>query len=239
MIPKKIFIYWEQEEKPYDIIANLENWKHVNYDFQVTLMNSKYVEDILEKNGREKLLNLFRKISIPACKSDIARCVVLYYEGGIYFDSCTVPLKNMCGFLEANNSYDFIIGYDKPNNSLWMMPLFAREKCDFLLRVVDIMERNLEELYEKEIKSDSRIEYNIMTLTGILTYMEVLECGSSVPFDITNPTIADNLIKYNIGFIDPHIDLIRNYGCNVNHHHNGNFHLHWSNVQKQQKLFLQ
>lgn len=238
MIPKKIFIYWEQDEKPYDIMANLENWSHINYDFCVTLINSKYVEELLEKNGKHNLLNLFKKISIPACKSDVARCVVLYYEGGLYFDSCTVPLKNMSEYLEANNSYDFTIGYDKSNNNLWTTPLFAKEKCDFLLHVINKMERNLEELYEKEIKSDSRVEYSITVLTGVFTYMNVLECDLSVPFDITNPTVADKLKKYNVGFIDPNIDLIRNYGCNVNHHHNANFHLHWSNVQKQQKLFF-
>ena len=39
-------------------------------------------------------------------------------------------------------------------------------------------------------------------------------------------------------FIFNNDEYFRMYGCNMNHHHGQNFTKHWSEVQKNQKLFI-
>ena len=42
--------------------------------------------------------------------------------------------------------------------------------------------------------------------------------------------------EYNCGLMEIS-NYLKFYGCNMDHHHGDNIHLHWSNLQKTQKLF--
>jgi mannosyltransferase OCH1-like enzyme len=237
MIPKNIYIYWNQEEIPTDIIKNVKKWKTINPNFTVKLINSDYIENIL-KEQFPKLLELFKKITISACKADIARAVVLYNEGGIYVDSCTIPLKSIELFYESNKNSDFILSYNYNNNDFSTQVLFGRKKSEILEKIIKLMEHDLENLYKQECETKLHVEYNILILTGIFPYMRILNYDLGQPRDINKKEYIDNLKKYNISFFSTTDESIRHYGCNINHHHNKNFHLHWSNLQKRQKLFF-
>ena len=112
VITKQIFMYWTGSSIPDEIKQNIVNFKNVNKDFNVKIINDS---DFLELATIDfpKLINLFNKINIPTCKSDIARLLFLYYYGGIYIDFntlCLKPLKELLKYNFFNSSNNYIIG---------------------------------------------------------------------------------------------------------------------------------
>jgi len=106
--------------------------------------------------------------------------------------------------------------------------LFSKPKSLILKDILINITNKLEVHYKNEQNSTDHVEYNILLLTGTGPFYDVLGRNNSKQlFDI-----------YNIGLFDDNTDIVRHYQCNMNHHHLNNFHKHWSNLQKKQKLFI-
>jgi len=95
-----------------------------------------------------------------------------------------------------------------------------------LHKVLQKIEKNLVDLYNKEQNSNELIEYNILILTGTFPFYDILGRNN------------DKKEFNNIAFFDDNSNIVKHYGCRLKHHNSDNFHkLHWSKLQLVQKLF--
>lgn len=219
-IPKQIFFYWTGSKIPEEIKKNVENYKKINNDYQVEIIMDDNLFLDKAKYDFPSLTNLFNKISIPSCKSDIARLLILYYFGGIYVDCNTIPLKCFNDFYVTIKDKDFVISFNYNNLDYSTRVLFSSKESSVLKEILIKITNNLENLFNLEKESNINIEYNILLLTGTGPFNDVLGRNGDVD-------------KF-----DDNSDIIKHYGCNMEHHHNKNFEKHWSNLQKKQKLFI-
>jgi hypothetical protein len=86
-----IFCYWTTGEPPHDHqipAAGVAAWKERFPDF--TVFSDEHVMPLLEEYG-EDAIALYRSIRIPACRSDIARLLLLRAHGGVYIDAHCAP----------------------------------------------------------------------------------------------------------------------------------------------------
>ena len=187
------------------------------------ITNNSFLE--LAKKDFPKLVSLFNKITIPTCKSDIARLLIIYYYGGIYIDCNTTPKESFNNFYEKHKNFDFIISFNYTNNDFSTRILFSQQKSLVLKAVLNKITQNLTDLYNKEQQTSNHVPYNILVLTGTYPFYDILgrnNCKKTFP---------------NIAYFDDASPIIQHYGCNKNHHHGTNVHNHWSRLQKRQKLF--
>jgi hypothetical protein len=222
-IPKNIFFYYTGNPVCDNLKLNISNFKECNKNFNVTLItDDTFILDLAKKDF-PNIYFLFNKITIPSCKSDIFRVLYLYYCGGIYVDCNIIPIKSFDEFYEKNKHFDFIISYNYMNNDFSTRILFSKPLTSILYNVLEVMQRNLINLYEKEIMSKDRIEYNILVLTGTYPFYEILG--------------RNNENKINgVTFFDDYSDIVRHYGCRLISHIDFKG-FHWSEKQKTQKLF--
>jgi hypothetical protein len=220
-IPKNIWFYWTGSSVPNNLKLNINNFQLKNSDFCVTLVTNDNILD-LAKIDFPDIAFLFNLISIPTCKSDIMRLLLLYYYGGIYVDCNTTPNKSFNNFYEENKHFDFIISFNYKNNDFSTRILFSKPKILLLKNILEQIQINLLELYNKELISNDIINYNILILTGTGPFYTILGINNEKKID-------------NITYFDDNSDIVKHYGCKLNHHIN--FDLHWSKLQLKQKLF--
>jgi mannosyltransferase OCH1-like enzyme len=224
-IPKNIFFYWTGSEIPNNLMLNVNNFKNKNKDFTVKIFDKDDVILELAKQDFPTIALLFNFITIPTCKSDIMRLLLLYYYGGIYVDCNTIPNESFNIFYQQNKHMDFIISFNYNNNDYSTRILFSKPKILLLNKVLQKIQENLLDLYNKEQNSNELIPYNILVLTGTYPFYTILGRNNcKKEFD-------------NITYFDDNSNTVSHYGCKLKHHIN--FNLHWSNLQKVQKLFKQ
>ena len=224
IIPNHIMFYYTGDSVSDNLELNISNFREINKNFNVTLItNDNFILD-LAKLDFPDIVFLFNKITIPTCKSDIFRLLYLYYYGGIYVDCNTIPIKSFDDFYEKNKHFDFIISFNYITNDFSTRILFSKPKTLLLYNVLKVVQRNLLDLYNKEIMSNDIIPYNILVLTGTFPFYEVLG--------------RNNVNNINgITYFDDNSEIVKHYSCKLRSHID--FSLHWSNLQKNQKLFNQ
>jgi len=226
-IPNYIWFYWTGSDIPHNLALNVNKFKEINPNFRVNIITND--DEILKLASHDfpNIVTLFNKISIPTCKSDIMRLLLLYYYGGIYVDCNTVPYKSFDVFYENHKCFNFIISFKYATNDFTTRILFSKPKIPLLVDVLNVIQKNLCELYNKEklldLHSTEIIPYNILVLTGTFPFYEIL--GRNNEKNMSN-----------IAYFDNNSDIVGHYKCKLAHHIN--FDLHWSNLQKKQRLFL-
>jgi len=221
-IPKNIVFYYTDRDVCDNLKLNISNFKETNKNFNITLFtNADFVLD-LAKIDFPDIVFLFNKITIPTCKSDIFRLLYLYYYGGIYIDCNTMPIKSFDDFYENNKHFDFIISFNYNTGDFSTRILFSKPLTSILYNVLLVVQRNLLDLYKKEIMSNDIVPYCILVLTGTFPFYEVLG--------------RNNVNKISgITYFDDNSDIVKHYGCHLITHID--FSLHWSVIQCKQKLF--
>jgi Glycosyltransferase sugar-binding region containing DXD motif len=119
------------------------------------------------------LPQLFERIRIPACKSDLARLLLLYEYGGLYVDAHVGPEDGfaLADTLDFLSSHELVLFCDKhcdPSVDLKIMNtvIAGRKHADALLDLIDGAVANLRAHERKEASTDSYVAYNIFVLTG-------------------------------------------------------------------------
>jgi mannosyltransferase OCH1-like enzyme len=219
-IPNSIYLYWTGSTVPANVQLNVNMFKKINKNFTVTLVTD---DAIIHKCRAEfpELAMLFKLITIPTCKSDIIRLLLLYYYGGIYVDCATTPHASFDTFYQQHKHIDFIISFNYNNSDFSTRILFSKPKILLLKRVLTKIQQNLLDLYNKEKVTNRKVPYNILVLTGTYPFYEILG--------------RNNENKFNITYFDDNSTTVKHYGCHLSHHTNIN--LHWSKLQDTQKLF--
>ena len=123
-------------------------WKKFFPGYEVKLWSE---DDYLPLIERYSKLLKFSYDSAPsyASKSDIARYVILYYEGGLYVDTDTEPLKNYSyliddskielGLVRLNLNYSKLLFCNYTYSNSW---IYARRRCPYLITLLDEISRN-------------------------------------------------------------------------------------------------
>ena len=220
MFEQNIYLYWHDDNIPPEIIVNVQKIQRFNPSFNVQICGDYKLNSYKDKYP--KLIELFNKISIYAIKSDIARCILLYENGGLWLDCHAVIFENTIRLL-YNNFKDFDFCITKFKGYLKTSCLISSKNCLLLNHVLVDMENHLICHYNNEIKSANYIPYNAFKFTGVPVFSNRL---NSKGFDFYKTCILnlDGLVKF--------------YACNRNHHHGVNIHKHWSKLQKTRKLFI-
>lgn len=103
---RKIHRIWVQGEESFKNTEPIyyyygELWKKFFPNYNIKLWSEKDYYPLIEKFSKP-LSELYLRVPSYAFKSDIARYVILYYEGGLYVDTDTEPLKGYSYLLEDN-----------------------------------------------------------------------------------------------------------------------------------------
>jgi hypothetical protein len=164
-----VFTYWNGDIA--GIVPFQQAWEAVDAESQVyndadvfrilSTMNSRYGQ-------------IYRRIRIAACKSDVARLALLYEHGGLYMDAHSAP-HNVVAFtnlLEEMKKWELII-FDEPRNYQYQGDihiltgaLAGRRGSTILTDLIAGIMNNLENHARREAASEARIDYNIFVISG-------------------------------------------------------------------------
>lgn len=164
-----IFTYWQGNVS--DIAPMVAGWRGAFPTFEV--FGDDAVCDILARRGAS-FPGMYRRITIPACKSDVARLVLLHEYGGMYVDahSGVGQVAAICDALENLARYELII-FDRrdlvklPGRTQIINGLLAARRGSEVLDL--ILQKALDNLVAQESKErsvDAYVPYNIFVLTG-------------------------------------------------------------------------
>ena len=73
--------------------------KKLNPDYKFIIYNEEDIDNFVYKNFDTKIVNIYKKINLLVPKSDLARLLILYKEGGIYLDMKSSIECNLNTFL--------------------------------------------------------------------------------------------------------------------------------------------
>ena len=131
-------------------------------------------EDVLPLLDSDDDRRRFLSITIPACKSDVARLCLLREYGGFYFDAHVEPTNAdiLCQLLDLLSHYELVI-FDKTwehtsDNDVHVMNsvLGARRQSGPIDLLVKSALKNLSNHFSKEAETSDYVPYNIYILTG-------------------------------------------------------------------------
>lgn len=167
-----MFSYWDKPDRS-PIREFLMEWQTQFSDFRV-LGDSDIEAMILEHFPQH--LELFRRIRIPTCKSDIAILLGLHCLGGLYVDChCAIADADAVSRLLADSGDWELVLYNKdfaseprpvgalrPLNSV----MVARRFSPIMLESAAMAFRNLHDHWEVERRAKGHVPYDIWTMTG-------------------------------------------------------------------------
>ncbi len=233
-----MFSYWDKPDHT-PIAEFLAEWRGQFSDFR-TLGNSDIEAMILDRFPQH--LELFHRIRIPTCKSDIAILLGLHCLGGLYVDChCGVRDAEAVSRLLADGRNWEVILYNKniasePRPLEALRPLnsvmVARRFSPIMLESAALAFQNLRNHWEAEQQTKGHVPYDIWTMTG----PGVLEHTICIP-PPTMWALPLGLRPAHAGKVrfvqegpDAPIVRYRHYGYSVPG-------THWSERQKVERLF--
>ena len=153
-MPKKAVVEWKRHSPEFTVFSDAE------------------VLPLLKTWDGE---GMFEDIRIPACRSDIARLVLLYEYGGLYVDAHCAPgaLDRLALLFERLSKYELVVfdeSVDSPEYRFTCMingVLCARAKANVLDTLIRRAFSNLRRHRARELSSGGRhVSYSIYKLTG-------------------------------------------------------------------------
>jgi hypothetical protein len=173
-----IFTYWTGVEPdgkagdtPPAIAEAVQDWRAVFPEFHI--FKDRDVRRLLARRGAEQL-DLFDAITIPACRADLARLLLLHEFGGLYVDAHvgTGDLAALAGVLERLSQTELVL-FDKT----WMHKhpgdihimntvMCARRQAPAVEIMIESALRNLARQHSEEKSANGYVSYNIFVLTG-------------------------------------------------------------------------
>jgi FkbM family methyltransferase len=172
-----IFTYWTGPSNLDQEFSDF--WQAHVPEFRV--FSDEDVLPIIESRHPELSL-LYRRIRIPACRSDIARLILLEEFGGLYIDAhvscpnfgCLAGLLSECGNFELG-VFDVVPFRTRPGDRhICNTSLYSLKDSKYIAALINKVGGNLIGHYEREKNapvaggsaSADRPEYNIASLTG-------------------------------------------------------------------------
>ncbi len=170
-----IFSFWTASgscASNWSLAEGIAEWRALCPDY--TVFSEEQVAPLLEPYGDEAA-TLFRRIRIPACKSDVARLVLLHRYGGLYVDAHCAPgaADQVSLVFDWLRRWDIVLfdesAYLPEYRHTWLLNgvFGARAGSDLLDMLIRQAFANLAEHGKRELASpEAHVEYNIYKLTG-------------------------------------------------------------------------
>ena len=103
----KLHFIWIQGEEHLqatrpDLYVFVQTWRRHFYDWDVRVWNEADIVDLLRVGFPPSYLSAYTTSPRFAMKSDIARCAIVFAQGGMYADTDMECLKRFAHFLEAD-----------------------------------------------------------------------------------------------------------------------------------------
>lgn len=169
MIPKIIHQTWRSRNLP-ELFQNIyEHNKTLNNDFEFKLWSHSPGEpDIDEfiKKEYNDIYHIFSRAKMGVQKADIARLVILYHYGGIYFDLDILCLKKLNTLIDFDTDYAYMALEPKEQ----CMKLFGNDNilCNAFIAVPPkhpLIKEAIESIKSLFLKNGDNI-YNIFNIFG-------------------------------------------------------------------------
>jgi hypothetical protein len=227
------FAYWDSPD--HSVLAPfISEWLAEFPKFRV--LDDREVEPLINRIHPEHT-NVYRRIRIPAAKSDIARLAALFEFGGLYID-CHCGLRDHSGLtflLDRLRHFEVVlwqrsfIDRPRPKNEIRLINgiIIARPRSEIIQTILMAALANLRQ-HERE-ETCGNFRYDIAQMTGPGCFSEVLTVPGS-----GNTQLKPHL-KDRIFFVpedespicrNKYIAYRRDEAC------------HWSNRQKREPLFI-
>lgn len=154
-IPKKIFQLVEDKSKiPVEFKENINFIKSLNPNWKYTLYDDQDIKKYIRDNYGEEILKYYNKINpkYGPARADFFRYLLIYKEGGAYFDiksAPTLPLDTIIlpddeyilGHWDGNPQFN-IVNNIRGEYQQWY--IIAKPKHPFLKEVIDKVIRNID-----------------------------------------------------------------------------------------------
>lgn len=209
---KRITQFWDGQ-LPEDIKPLTQSWQEANPDFEYHIFNKADALSFFENHFDEKLVNIIKRIQIPAMFSDVFRVAVIKKLGGLYVDCGTQCISSINDFLKDDNKCTLI---RKHNGWIWNGFIYAPKDHPTVNKIWENIEKNLL----------SETDGNIWALTGPKVFMDTI-CPEYPVKDLihteTKHLESDNLSFLEQNKIKKHFNIINKLS------HKGPSH--WSKLQ--------
>lgn len=180
-IPKKIFqLIQDKTNISPEFKENMDFIKSLHPDWKYTLYDDKDIREYIRHNYGEEMLNYYSKINpkYGAAKADFFRYLLIYREGGAYFDIKSAPTLSLDTIILPDDEY-ILSHWDGPmfpvvNNirgeyQQWY--IIAKPKHPFLKEVIDKVIRNIDN-YTVDRFGTGKI--GVLRVTGPIVYTNAI-----------------------------------------------------------------
>jgi hypothetical protein len=233
-----IFTYWSGDPTSNAALQTAAaEWREHWGEF--TVFGDDDVLPLLRARGGDRLVDIYRRIRIPACQSDLARLALLHEHGGLYVDAHTGcadvrALGRMFQRLASHEAIVFDIEWlhgHACDMHLCNTVLAARKGSSFVLQLFYEAVNNLYEHEHKEANASAYVPYNVFVLTGAAVVSQHLMLVEPQGKRF-NPDYAGRIHHLTLkGDAQDPVTLYKHYGYRAPG-------MHWSERQNHERLFL-
>lgn len=238
-----IFTFWTSadpdaaaENTGGEIDGAVKDWSSAFPEFRV--FNDDEVARLLQSRDAE-LLAVYNAIRIPACRSDLARLVLLYEYGGLYIDAHvgTGDSQVLASVLEKLSTFELII-FDKTwehkkadDIHIINTMICARRRSEVINTLIESAFANLIGHRAIERSTPEYVPYNIFVLTGAADITDRIFDQSALP-RVMRSEFAEKV------HVERLVDRDRLPFFPYKHYAYRQPGSHWSERQKVERLFL-
>jgi hypothetical protein len=194
--------------------------------------------DVLPLMRSEEQRQIYREISLPAGKSDVARLLLLREYGGLYIDAHAGPAsgERLAETLDALSSYDLVLfcrlylAKTQKETHLMNGAFVARRNAPILTTLLDCAFDHLSQHRQAERATQEHVNYTLWGMAGTWILLKCLFDVGSEPYKL-KPEFNDKVSVHNMtGPDSPGFHVYQFY----QYREPGQ---HWSERQKNERLF--
>ena len=204
-IPKNIFQLIKDKNNINQIFKkNIDYIKKLNPGWKYKLLDDNDMIEYMKKNYSPYILEVYNKINpkYGAARADFLRYILLYKEGGAYFDIKSAMKYPLDQIIKYDDEY--ILTHDKckcqssnldsEDGEFQQWHIICKPRHPFLKKVINNIIKNI---LEYDIKKDGTGKQGVLKITGPIAYTRSII-----------PLLSDN--KYTIYEMNDHIGLLYN-----------------------------
>jgi len=141
MIPYRIYQTFKTNEVPEDMYKAVKSYIDLNPEYDYYFYDDQDIENLIENFNcnlftfsKDDLKKAYKKMNTGAGKSDLFRYMIIFQEGGCYFDIDTVCLNPLDTFIEPEDEFVSGIG---SRNDLHQFGLIYTKKHMFIRKTLE------------------------------------------------------------------------------------------------------
>ncbi|MDR3448149.1 MAG: glycosyltransferase [Alphaproteobacteria bacterium] len=195
--------------------------------------------DVIPLLDNDRHRDIYKRITLPACKSDIARLILLREYGGLYVDAHTGPsdAHSLAETLLELCTFDLVLfgaGWDSGFNFTNAI-LVARRNAPILSILLDKAFSNLINHEKLEFETEEHVPYHLLNLTGTSVMVQnIFDLNAENAWQLDWNKKAEFETKIKLRRMPNHssfgFDLYKFYNYNKEGEH-------WSKRQERERLF--